>query len=146
MPTIPYERKAHYHETDQMGMVYHANYIHWFEEASVDMMNQLGISYKALAEAGIVIPVLEVHADYKSVVRFDDTAVVYVNLVHFDGVRMEVQCRVADKATGKTCCTGYTKHCFLTKEGRPVSLKRTNPDFYGILNVGIGLNKEYFAG
>ena len=40
-----YEHKAQYYETDQMGIIHHANYLHWFEEARIDMMEQMGMGY-----------------------------------------------------------------------------------------------------
>ena len=40
-----YEHKTQYYETDQMGIIHHANYLHWFEEARVDMMDQMGMGY-----------------------------------------------------------------------------------------------------
>ncbi len=40
-----YHRKAHYHETDQMGIIHHSNYIKWFEEARISLMNAMGLHY-----------------------------------------------------------------------------------------------------
>jgi len=42
MTILPYIRKAQFYETDQMGVIHHANYIHWFEEARVDFLEQIG--------------------------------------------------------------------------------------------------------
>ena len=55
-----YRRKAHYHETDQMGIIHHANYLKWMEEARVAFLEELGYSYKRLEEEGIVSPVMEI--------------------------------------------------------------------------------------
>ena len=41
----PYEHHAKYYETDQMGIIHHANYLHWFEEARIDIMEQMGMGY-----------------------------------------------------------------------------------------------------
>ncbi|HBG13493.1 MAG TPA: acyl-CoA thioesterase, partial [Clostridium sp.] len=49
----PYSRKTHYYETDQMGIIHHANYIHWMEEARVDFMDQIGFSYDRAVSTGI---------------------------------------------------------------------------------------------
>jgi hypothetical protein len=54
--TPGYLRSPHYYETDQMGIVHHSNYIRWFEEARVQLLNYLGCSYKEIEEAGIIIP------------------------------------------------------------------------------------------
>ena len=49
-----YEHKTQYYETDQMGIIHHSNYIRWFEEARVHMMEQLGMGYDAMEEAGVI--------------------------------------------------------------------------------------------
>ena len=72
MEFLPYEHKVHYYETDQMGIAHHSNYIRWFEEARVDFMEQGGFSYKELESRGIISPVLEVNAKYKSMCYFGD--------------------------------------------------------------------------
>ena len=54
-----YEHYTQYYETDQMGCVHHSNYIRWMEEARVFLMEQMGCSYRAMEEAGILSPVLE---------------------------------------------------------------------------------------
>ena len=47
----PYLHNAKYYETDQMGIIHHSNYIRWFEEARIDYMNQIGLTYKKMEEA-----------------------------------------------------------------------------------------------
>ncbi|WP_347474973.1 acyl-CoA thioesterase [Clostridium sp. AF50-3] len=49
-----YEHKAQYYETDQMGIIHHANYLHWFEEARIDMMEQMGMGYDIMEKQGII--------------------------------------------------------------------------------------------
>ena len=49
-----------------MGIIHHANYLHWFEEARIDMMEQMGMGYDIMEKQGIISPVLSVHCDYKS--------------------------------------------------------------------------------
>ena len=63
----PYEYKAQYYETDQMGIIHHSNYIRWLESARIDYLEQLGISYRGLEERGIVSPVVTVEGRYRSI-------------------------------------------------------------------------------
>ena len=63
----PYEHTAQYYETDQMGIIHHSNYIRWMEEARMDLMDQMGFSYKAMEEMEIISPVLSVNCEYKSI-------------------------------------------------------------------------------
>ena len=56
----PYIHKVQYYETDQMGIVHHSNYIRWFEEARIDLLEQLGIGYDMIEKEGIISPVIGV--------------------------------------------------------------------------------------
>lgn len=49
-----FERTAKYYETDQMGIVHHSNYIRWFEEARIELMNHVGLPYRQMEENGIL--------------------------------------------------------------------------------------------
>ena len=60
-----YSRKAHYHETDQMGVVHHANYPKWMEEARVAFLDEKGVSYRIMEEAGVFSPVVSLSVEYK---------------------------------------------------------------------------------
>lgn len=71
-----YERQTYYYETDKMGIIHHSNYIRWFEEARIDFMTKMGYPYKRLEDEGIIIPVVSVSSEYKSMVRFGDTVII----------------------------------------------------------------------
>ena len=75
-----YLRKAHYHETDQMGLIHHSNYVKWMEEARIAFMDELGLSYRSLEESGIASPVTGINVEYKKPVRFDDEIEIRVSV------------------------------------------------------------------
>jgi len=127
---IPYEHKAQYYETDQMGIVHHSNYIRWFESARMDLMKQMGITYKSMEESGIISPVLLVTCEYKSMVYFDDEVLVEVKIASYNGIKLSLSYTVTDKASGELRTTGSSSHCFLNREGKPVSLKKAAPAFH----------------
>jgi len=67
------ELRVRYAETDQMGVVYYANYLVWFEVGRVELLRALGFSYKQLeAEHGCILPVIEATCRYRSPARYDD--------------------------------------------------------------------------
>jgi acyl-CoA thioester hydrolase len=66
------EFRVRYAETDQMGVVHHANYLIWCEAARTDHMRQLGISYRELEEGGLKLPVVEASLRYRAPARYDD--------------------------------------------------------------------------
>lgn len=134
-----YTRPVHYYETDRMDCVHHSNYIRWFEEARVYFMQANGFSYEGLESSGLVSPVLSVQVDYHTMCRFGDTVEIVTELEQYTGTRTQFHYRVLDKATGQLRCEGRTRHCFITPEGRPVSLKKALPEYDRLI-------KEYMAG
>lgn len=77
-----------------------------------------------MEKQGIISPVLSVHCDYKSMARFGETVQVLVQMKEYNGIRMTLEYTVLDKETGAIRCVGESRHCFLTRDGKPVSLKR----------------------
>lgn len=124
----PYQHLAKYYETDQMGIIHHSNYIRWFEEARIDYMNQIGLTYKKMEDEGIISPVLEVNCQYLNMMYFDDLATIKVSVTDYTGVRFAFKYEIYNQ-NNKLCTTGTSRHCFMTRDGRPVSLKRTKPEF-----------------
>jgi acyl-CoA thioester hydrolase len=107
--------RVRYAETDQMGVVYHANYLVWFEVGRVEFIRQLGMDYKDMEqEDGALIAVAEVTARYKAPARYDDELVVRTSLAGVRGpiVRFRyVVVRAADEDAAETVlCEGETVH------------------------------------
>lgn len=124
----PYEHNVKYYETDQMGIVHHSNYIRWMEEARMDLMDQMGFSYKQMEDQEIISPVLSVQCEYKSMVRFGDTVVIETAIAGYNGIKLSVRYRMTDKETGELRTIAASEHCFLNRSGKPISLKRSYPE------------------
>lgn len=124
-----YEHQAQYYETDQMGIIHHSNYIRWFESARIWYMNQIGVDYRDMEESGIISPVLSVQCTYKSMVHFGDVVQIIPKVEKYNGVKLELSYQVLDKQSGELRTTGTSSHCFLDKDGRPLSLKKVSPVF-----------------
>lgn len=73
---------------------------------------------------GIIIPVLSVTCEYKSMVHFYDIICIEVKVKQYNGVKMTLEYRMTDKETGALKTVGESRHCFLGRDGRPVSLKK----------------------
>ncbi|MDO5422938.1 MAG: acyl-CoA thioesterase [Eubacteriales bacterium] len=125
-----YEHKVQYYETDQMQIVHHSNYIRWFEEARMAMMESTGFGYEKMETQGVIIPVVEAQASYRSMVRFGETVLIRPKIKKFNGAVLEIIYDVVDKKTGVLRCQGRTKHAFLDAEGHLISLKYAKPEFY----------------
>ena len=124
-----YEHCVKYYETDQMGIVHHSNFIRWMEEARCDMLEKIGMSYGSIEKAGVLSPVLAVSGEYKRMVHFEDVVQVDVWLKEYGGVKFAVGYEMQIKGEEHPCFVGESRHCFLTKEGKPASMKRVNPEW-----------------
>lgn len=133
MELKPYVHNVKYYETDQMAVVHHSNYIRWFEEARVDWLNQAGMPYDEMEERGIIIPVLSVSAEYRTMTRFGETVLICPKVERYDGLRLDLSYRVVNADTGELRCIGRSGHCFLNRDYRPIGLKRRAPDYDAIL-------------
>ncbi|MGN0297670.1 MAG: acyl-CoA thioesterase [Lachnospiraceae bacterium] len=130
----PYIHHANYYETDQMGIIHHSNYIRWMEEARIDFMSQLGFSYQKTEELGIVSPVLSVQVQYKQPVHFAEDVQIEISNVSYNGIKLELHYTMTNLATGKVCTLSSSQHCFLNKEGKILSLKRSCPELHQIFS------------
>lgn len=131
-----YIRKPFYYETDQMGIIHHANYIRWFEEARVDILDHLGLPYHSIEAAGIIVPVLGVSCDYKQMIRYSDEIRIEVNVEKYTGTRLDFSYQIFDTTSGERMTTGASQHCFINSEtNRLVSLKKANPAFHQVFEA-----------
>lgn len=124
-----YERKINYYETDRMGVVHHSNYIRFLEESRCVWLEWIDMPFETLEENGITIPVLGVNCIYKHHVTFGDTIIIKPYMKEYTGVRMTVGYEVTEKETGKLVLEGETKHCFTSRELKPVNLKKYAPEY-----------------
>ncbi|MCL1796882.1 MAG: acyl-CoA thioesterase [Eggerthellaceae bacterium] len=127
--------KVRYAETDKMGVVYHANYLIWFEVGRTDFLEALGFPYHLFEEKGLMSPVVHAEINYATPVRYGETALVRTRLVELSGVKSVFQYEVfaegADITTEKPCCTGKTVHCFVAEDTfKPLSIKKDTPELY----------------
>lgn len=133
LQTYTYYRKAQYHETDQMGIIHHSNYVKWMEEARIGYMNQMGFSYKRVEEMGIISPVVEISVAYKKQVSFDDEIQISVSIKQYNGISLEFNYQFFNITKNEICTTAYSRHCFL-KNGKLISVKKEVPELDLIIN------------
>ena len=125
-----YERRINYYETDKMGIVHHSNYIRFLEEARCAFLDYIGIPYKSIEDAGLMIPVLGVNCKFKHHVTFDDVILIKVSVKDFNGVRLIISYEVTDKNTSDLVLTGETTHCFTDDKLKPVNIKKHYPEIF----------------
>ncbi len=135
MEIKPYCRKVQFYETDAMGIVHHANYIHWMEEARVDYMEQMGYTYEMTTSSGIDLAVTGVDCQYRSMARFGDTVCIEMGITKLSPARVTVSYRMVNAADGREVATGHSDHFFFDhNKNKPVALPRALPELYDIMS------------
>ena len=119
--------RVRYVETDQMGVVYHSNYLVWFEIGRVELIRQLGLNYKQMEEDdGCGISVVDVHARYRAPARYDDELVIETNLLAARGAVIKFGYRILRATDDVLLCEGETTHVCVGKDMK----KRSLPEKY----------------
>ena len=127
-----YVRVVNYYETDQMQVVHHSNYARYLEEARLHLMDQVGLSYDKLEEMGIIIPVLELHDYYTKSITYGDVIEIKPTIIKLSPVRFTLKYQILRSGTDEVLHTAQTSHAFVDTEFKPMNLKKTFPEVYGI--------------
>jgi acyl-CoA thioester hydrolase len=114
--------RVRYAETDQMGVVYHSNYLIWFEVGRVEFIRQLGLNYKQMEEEGCGIAVVDVHVRYKAPARYDDELVIETRLLAARGAVVRFGYRILRVPDGLLLCEGETMHVVVGMDMKKRSL------------------------
>jgi acyl-CoA thioester hydrolase len=113
--------RVRYAETDQMGVVYHANYLVWFEIGRVELIRQMGLDYKTMErEEGCGIAVVEVRVRYKAPARYDDELTVRTRIDHVRGSIIRFAYGIYRLTDEVLLCEGTTTHIVVDR-----TMKRT---------------------
>ncbi|MFC0014453.1 MULTISPECIES: thioesterase family protein [Allobacillus] len=119
-----------YQETDQMGVVYHSNYFVWFEIGRTRLIEQLGFDYIAMEEEGILAPVIDIQASYKTPVRYGQTARVETKIAEYNGFRVTYSYKIFTE-DNQLSVTGTSTHVCVKKSNfRPISIKKHFPELH----------------
>ena len=119
--------RVRYAETDQMGVVYHANYFVWFEVGRVELLRQLGFSYKEMElQDGCHIAVVDARCRYKAPARYDDEVIVRTHLKNVRESLVHFGYELMRASDGTLLAEGETTHVVIDREMK----KRSIPDKY----------------
>jgi acyl-CoA thioester hydrolase len=112
--------RVRYAETDQMGVVYHANYLIWMEIGRVELMRVLGVEYKQMElQDDCQIVVVEVSCRYLKSARYDEVLRVRTTISEFRSRRIRFHYEIWRDADEQLLATGETTHVICGKDGRP---------------------------
>ena len=105
--------RVRYADTDQMGVVYHSNYIDYFEVGRTESIRDLGFTYKDMEKMGIIMPVVEVNCKYLRPAKYDDLIIVKTILEELPTDHKIVFKQEIYHESGKLLVTGSVKLYFM---------------------------------
>ncbi|WP_416150654.1 acyl-CoA thioesterase [Salipaludibacillus sp. HK11] len=119
-----------YAETDQMGVVYHANYLVWCEIGRTKLIDELGFSYADMEKTGALSPVTSVQLNYHFPAKYGETVTINTWIELYTGLRITYGYEIFN-ADGKLCVSGTSGHvCVDAKTFRPLKIKKHFPDWH----------------
>ncbi|MNH93209.1 Acyl-CoA thioester hydrolase YbgC [compost metagenome] len=149
-PWFQHQIRVRYEETDQMGVVYHANYLTWFEIGRTELIRDLGYPYRLIEEKGLLLPLVEAEMKFKQPARYDDLIDIYTRVVSYSHIRLEfaseirrvnedlvkrqsIQPEHRSEPEGELLVSGGTKHVWVNPSWKPIRIDREAPDLYALI-------------
>lgn len=114
--------RVRYAETDQMGVVYHANYLVWMEVGRVELCRSLGIRYRDLEAEGVLLAVVEAHCRFHAPARYDEEVIIRTSIAESNPRLVVFEYEMREAEHGRVLASGNTKHIFLSPALKPIKL------------------------
>jgi len=142
--------RVRYEETDQMSVVFHGNYLTWFEIGRTEWIRHAGCAYRDIEAAGLLLPVIDVDCKYVKPARYDDVVLVCTRIANYSPIRLAFESQIrlgaeSDMAAGsglrstealEACellAAGGTRHMWVNSSFKPARLDRAMPQLYTML-------------
>jgi len=116
------EYRTLYADTDRSTVVYHANYLRYFEFGRTSLMRDVAYAYKEIEESGFVYPIIDLGINFYQPLYYDDLMYIYTRPTNLERVRLQFDYIITHAEKGHLVCVGFTKHCALNSAGTPVAV------------------------
>ena len=114
-----------YGDTDQMGVVYYANYLRWFEKGRAEWLRQIGLPYGEIERQGFHFPVAEVSCQYSHPARYDEAVKIETELAELGRASLSFRYRITRETGDVLLATGSTKHACIDHAGRMARIPKS---------------------
>jgi acyl-CoA thioester hydrolase len=121
---VPCHIRVIYGDTDQMGVVYYANYFRYFEAGRNEFLRARGIRYAQVEQDGLSLPVIEARCLYRKSARYDDLLVVETTLAEIHRASLRFEYRLRRDGEEGSIATGFTVHVCLDRAGKPARIPK----------------------
>ncbi len=117
-----------YADTDAMGIVYHTNYIKWFEIGRTELMRDLGVVYERLEKEGYCLPLTQVYCHYLAPARYDEWVQLETRINYFRKASIRFDYEIRNEEGSVVLVEGYSVHAFTNREGKIVRAPKSVAD------------------
>lgn len=118
-----WEVRVTYADTDQMAVVYYANYFVWLEIGRTEFLRSLGIDYRKIEnEKKLSLPVIEAYCKYKAPAKYDDIVLIKAKISQMKSSFLRFDYSLFNKQSGELLAEAYTTHVFIDKDRKPVRM------------------------
>ena len=125
--------RVRFAETDQMGIVYHANYLVWMEVGRVEYCRAAGIRYRDLeSNDGVLLTVAEANCRYLSPARYDEEVIIRTGIARAHPRMVAFGYELVSAESGLHLAEGYTKHIFCGRDLKPCRLPEQYHEVFGM--------------
>jgi acyl-CoA thioester hydrolase len=111
-----------YADTDRSGVVYHANYLRYFEQGRATLMRDVGYPYREVEDNGFVYPVVELGMTFHRPLHYDSPMWIHTRPGLLERVRVAFDYVITHAESGELVCKGFTRHCALNRKNVPVAV------------------------
>lgn len=145
-----YPLRVRYQETDQMGVVFHGNYVTWFEIGRTEWIRNAGYDYKTIEQGGLLLPVVDLQCRYLLPALYDDTVLVCTRITECSPLRVTFQSQIRrvtqsdfhsaelaeeEQLPGELLVEGGTKHVWVNEQWQPTRINKVMPELYELLRT-----------
>ena len=131
--TFHTEVRVIYADTDAMGVVYHANYLRWFEIGRTELLRDIGFPYSRFEKIPVWMPLAQAYCEYKKPAIYDDILEIVTCISEMGHASLTLEYEIVRKSTGEQLVSGYTRHGFTNDKLKPFALKKACPELYEAL-------------
>lgn len=131
-PSVDARVRVRYAETDQMGVVYHANYLVWMEVGRVEYCRSRGYRYRDLEQEGILLAVVEANCRYLAPALYDDEIIIRTTIETASPRLVQFGYQMFSSESGRLLAEGSTKHVFCGRDRRATKLPKQFHEVFAI--------------
>ena len=131
MSKAPVRIRAIYADTDAMGIVYHTNYIRWFEIGRIELLRKMGITYSEVEKDGFYLPVTRVYCHYHLPAHYDEIVFVETRIAYLKRASIKFTYLIWDESRENLLTEGYTIHACTDRDGKIIRIPSVIADKIG---------------